>query len=75
MGHAQSHQPSRGGLRTTNEAIQPDGYFCSDGELGACVTSGPSCVRCICLHAPHQAAAEPPGRHLLHRLCQPPSLR
>jgi hypothetical protein len=56
MGHAQSHQPSRGGLRTTNEAIQPHGYFCSDGELGACVTSGPRCVRCICLHAPYRSS-------------------
>jgi len=44
MGHAQSRQPSRGGLRTTNEAIQPHGYFCSGGELGACVTSGPCCM-------------------------------
>jgi hypothetical protein len=56
MGHAQSHQPSRGGLRTTNEAIQPHGYFCSDGELGACVTSGPRCVRCNCLHAPYRSS-------------------
>ena len=54
MGHAQSHQPFRGGLRTTNEAIQPNGYFCRDGELGACVTSGPYCVRCIFLNAPYK---------------------
>jgi hypothetical protein len=42
--YANSRQSCRGALPNTDAAIQPDGHFSHDGELGARRLTGPDCV-------------------------------